>query len=53
MNETIEQTIKRLRFCQGCIDKFARGGMEAYELLERQISELESKTSKELNKAAE
>ena len=53
MNETIEQTIKRLRFCQGCINKFSKGGMDAYELLERQISELENKISKELNKAAE
>ena len=53
MNETIEQIIKRLRFCQGCIDKFSRGGMDAYELLERQISELERKRNRELEEAAE
>lgn len=33
MKETIEQTIKRLHFCQNCIDTTYQGGMDAYELL--------------------
>lgn len=43
MNETIEQTIKRLEFCRDCIDRSCEAGRMEYERLERMISELKNK----------
>lgn len=40
MNETIEQTIKRLEFCRDCTDRSYEGGRIEYEKLEKMIDEL-------------
>lgn len=50
MNETIEQTIKRLEFCRDCIDQFYEAGRMEYKRLERMISDLKKQKYKESRK---
>lgn len=40
MNESLEQTIKRLEFCRDCIDQFYEAGQKEYNRLECIIEEL-------------
>ena len=42
MNETLEQQIKRLEFCD-CIDQSYKAGRDEYNRLERMIEELKEK----------
>ncbi len=42
MNETLEQTIRRLEFCRDCIVIDYDAGRAEYERLEKMINELKS-----------
>lgn len=43
MEETLQQTIKRLSFCRDCIDRSYEAGKEEYERLDKMIEELRQK----------
>ena len=51
MNESLEQTIKRLEFCRDCIDQFYEAGQKEYNRLECIIEELKHNCpNKSINK---
>lgn len=47
MSETLEQTIKRLKFCRDCTNKYYEVGRLEYERLDKMIEELEEQLKKQ------
>lgn len=47
MNETLEQTIKRLKFCRDCISKSYEAGRMKYERLDKMVEELEEQLKRQ------